>query len=137
MGLDNGSAEWGDYDNDGDLDLLLCGENERYDATTKIYRNDGDDRFSEVGIWLPGVSKGSAAWGDYDNDHDLDVLLCGRDISGNSISAVYRNDGNHFADILAGLADIQDGVAIWYDYNSDNDPDIFISGDNKSKVYPK
>jgi PKD repeat protein len=134
-GFGNGSAEWGDFDNDGDLDLLLSGENERTDATTKIYRNDGNDRFSEDDRGLPGVSGGIATWGDFDNDHDLDILLCGRDISGNSLTAIYRNDGNTFTDIQAGLTGIQNGTVLWGDYNADNREDIFVSGGTLSKVY--
>jgi hypothetical protein len=134
-GLGRGSAEWGDYDNDGDLDLLLCGEDEHRDATTRIYINEGNDRFSPADISLPGISMGSATWGDYDNDHDLDILICGRDISGNSISAVYRNDGKEFTDAGAKLFGVQNGNGIWGDYDSDGDLDIFITGNAYSKVY--
>src|SRR4030042_328670 len=81
------ASDWGDYDNDGDLDVLLCGEDENLDATTKIYINEGQDEFSEADLWLPGVSRGSATWGDYDNDRVLDILICGRDITRNSIFA--------------------------------------------------
>jgi hypothetical protein len=37
---------------------------------------------------------GSVAWGDYENDGDLDLLLTGRDTSNNPVSKVYENDGS-------------------------------------------
>ena len=44
----------------------------------KIYHNNGDNTFTEqTSIALTGVSSGSVAWGDYDNDGDLDILLAG------------------------------------------------------------
>ncbi|MBN2214162.1 MAG: VCBS repeat-containing protein [Bacteroidales bacterium] len=134
-GFGKGSAEWGDFDNDGDLDLLMCGEDERLDALTKIYINKGNNEFTPAELWLPGVSRGSASWGDFDNDHDLDILICGRDISSNSIAAIYINDGDQFTDIKAGIKPVQESTGIWCDYDSDGDPDIFISGSGHSIVY--
>jgi hypothetical protein len=43
-----------------------------------------------------GIS--SVAWGDYDNDGDLDILLTGQDSGGNHVAKVYRNDGGGFVD---------------------------------------
>ena len=41
-GVENGKVSWGDYDRDGDMDLLLMGQGA--DGTiTNIYRNDGND----------------------------------------------------------------------------------------------
>ena len=46
---------------------------------SKIYRNNGDNTFTEqTGIVLQGVGNSSVAWGDYDNDGDLDILLTGK-----------------------------------------------------------
>ena len=35
---------------------------------SRIYRNDGGGVFTDVAAGLPGVTAGSASWGDYDND---------------------------------------------------------------------
>ena len=90
----NAWAAWGDYDNDGDLDLLLTGRQVSYprDRITNVYRNNGDDTFTDIGAGLPGGEYGSAAWGDYDNDGDLDILLTGLGDS-ERIAGVWRNDG--------------------------------------------
>ena len=46
--------------------------------------------FGDIGAGLSGVYDSSVAWGDYDNDGDLDILLTGHDGS-NPIARVYRN----------------------------------------------
>ena len=76
-GVYQSSVAWGDYDNDGDLDILLTGDTGSI-RVSKIYRNDGDNTFTEqTSIALTGVNDSSVAWGDYDNDGDLDILLTG------------------------------------------------------------
>jgi hypothetical protein len=70
----NSSVAWGDYDNDGDLDILLTGNNGSEDVS-QIYKNNGDNTFTEqTQISLTGVSNSSATWEDYDNDSDLDIF---------------------------------------------------------------
>ena len=62
-------------------------------SVSKIYRNNGDNTFTEqTGIALPGISSGSVAWGDYDNDGDLDILLTGMISSNQLISKIYKNN---------------------------------------------
>jgi len=103
-GLYYSSAAWGDYDNDGRPDLLLAGT-DGVNNITRIYRNNGDTTFSDSGISLPGVTQGQAAWGDYNNDGKLDVVVHGTDASSVKITQIYRNNGdNTFTDITAGLA---------------------------------
>ncbi|MFC2080501.1 PKD domain-containing protein, partial [Bacteroidota bacterium] len=86
-GVYNSSVAWGDYDNDGYLDILLTGS-----YMSKIFHNNGDNSFTEkTAIELPGVSSGSVAWGDYDNDGDLDILL-----TGSSMSKIFNNDQQIF-----------------------------------------
>jgi hypothetical protein len=58
----------------------------------KVYRNDGGV-FVDSGPAddaLTGVNYSSVAWGDYDNDGDLDILLTGSTGVG-SVAKVYRN----------------------------------------------
>ena len=64
----NGVPAWGDFDNDGNLDVFLL---------SKLLRNDGSGNFSVVDANLPTVSATSAAWGDVDGDGDLDLFVTG------------------------------------------------------------
>ena len=93
-GVLGGQISWGDYDNDGDLDLAIAGRDTVSTDVSKIYRNDGGGVFTDIEAALTGVS-GSVSWGDYDNDGDLDLALAGsyNDGSAHYVSSIYRNDG--------------------------------------------
>ncbi len=140
IAVSEGSSAWGDYDNDGNLDILLTGKSD-IEPVSKIYRNNGNNTFTEhVGSSLTGVFSGSVAWGDYDNDGDLDILLTGNTISDITISKIYRNDAGVFTDINAGLRGARYSSVAWGDYDNDGDLDILLSGYNNatygfSKIY--
>jgi len=134
LGNQSGSAAWGDYDNDGDLDILLTGDAAFGAFVTKVYRNDSG-KFSDIGANLIGVTLGSVAWGDYDNDSDLDVLLIGFSSSG-PVSKIYRNeDGKFVEDNNVRLTGINHGTAAWGDYDQDGDLDILLAGTDESIIY--
>ena len=130
-GLGGGSAAWGDYDNDGDLDILLTGYNASDQPTSMVYRNDGAG-FTAIAAGLEGVGAGSAAWGDYDNDGDLDILLTGYNAVIEPTSALYRNDAGGFTDVTAGFEGVGDSSAAWGDYDNDGDLDVLLTGYNGS-----
>ncbi len=94
----NGSA-WGDYDNDGDLDLFVANEN---GATNSLYRNElmetGAATFTNMASLMESIvtdafsSKG-CAWGDYDNDGDIDLFVTTEET--NEPNILYKNNGNN------------------------------------------
>jgi len=132
------AAAWFDYDNDGDLDLLVvnylvwdyskeifCGEPGRYRAychpkhyaglPNTLYRNNGDGTFTDVsqqaGL-LQHVGKGMAvALADYDLDGDVDVFVTNDTVP----NFLFRNLGNgRFEEVglMAGVALNDDGRAL-------------------------
>ena len=137
VGVAWSSVAWGDYDNDGDLDIFLSGLDGSSNFVAKIYRNDSGN-FVDTNAPLVGVYESSAAWGDYDNDGDLDILLTGRTNS-DYFSIIYRNDGGKFVHSPILLAGVARSSVAWGDYDNDGDLDILLTGEGTkgftSKVY--
>jgi hypothetical protein len=131
-----GSVEWGDYDNDGDLDILLGGDRGEMGSVCAVYENNSGV-FSDANIELPPFDFGRATWGDYDGDGDLDIAIAGDSFQG--IAAIYRNDGGAFTDIGAGLTPVFWGSASWADLDNDGDLDLTVLGyddiEPVSKIY--
>jgi len=126
---------WGDYDNDGDLDLyvMTC-----YDGGI-LYRNNGDETFTDVtqetGVSNSGGQGWGVAWGDYDNDGDLDLYVVRKAYFGeNSGNLLYCNDGDGtFTDVTAqaGVGDEGEGLACAFgDYDNDGDLDLYVTNVN-------
>jgi hypothetical protein len=68
------AGAWGDYDNDGWPDLYVGNEF----GTNALYRNNGAGTFSDVAERAGATDRGAAmgvAWGDHDNDGDLDLFV--------------------------------------------------------------
>ncbi len=128
-GVEYGSASWGDFDNDGNSDILLTGIEYQGNAITRIYRN-GEGSFADINAQLTGIYAGRGIWGDYDNDGDLDILLTGRDNFGTAVSKIYNNQSGIFIDMQLLLTGLENSTAVWGDYDADGDLDIVMTGSN-------
>jgi hypothetical protein len=129
------SAAWGDYDNDGSLDLYVAGEYHDRNATPanlcRLYHNRGDGTFvnvaAEAGVLNEGWAKG-VAWGDYDDDGDPDLYVSNM----HGPNRLYRNNGNGtFTDVAPalGVTEPFDSFSCWFwDYDNDGRLDLFVTG---------
>ncbi len=136
-------VSWADFDDDGDLDLFLA----NFDKKNFLYRNDGQGMLSPVkkGAIVEqsgGASKGHA-WGDYDNDGDLDLYVANGTYRPDMFNFFYLNRGNgEFDQDLSGHlkkhADTSAGMA-HADFDRDGDLDIFVanwgSADQVNRFY--
>lgn len=89
------AADWGDYDNDGCLDLIVIGASSANQSM--LYRNNGDGTFTSVDIGSPlreGERRIGVAWADYDNDGSLDLLITCGDAEPAGKNLLYHNNGN-------------------------------------------
>ena len=114
-GAYNSAVAWGDYDNDGLLDIFLTGATNSSGSgvVAQLWHNTGNG-FAYVAVpGLAGVSSGSVAWGDYDNDGRLDILMTGASAKG-PIAQLWRNTGNGFTNVpIAGLPGVSNSAAAW------------------------
>ena len=117
-----GRMAFGDYDGDGDDDLLFGG------AT--LYRNDGKGHFEDVsvGAALTGLGGGGGVWGDYDGDGKLDIFVFG------GKERLLRNKGDGtFVEISPGMftesadRDFPTEGALWTDVDNDGRLDIYCA----------
>jgi hypothetical protein len=129
-------SEWGDYDNDGDLDLVTGNlAHPRYidvSDRTMLYENPGgrDEPFTEkrkrAGVKY-AETHSDVAWGDVDSDGDIDLYITS--IYPDCGSFLYRNDGTgRFEDItyLAGARAMNTWGCAMSDYDMDGDLDIAV-----------
>lgn len=83
----------------------------------------------ELSLDLAGVGYSAIAAADYDGDGRLDVVLTGRDANGVAIARLYRNTEQGFTkDTTVTLPGVYNGSLSWGDYNSDQRPDLLLTG---------
>jgi len=118
-------ADWGDYNNDGHLDLAVS----RF-GPNLLYRNNGNGTFTKItsgAIVTDSQSSEICQWGDYDNDGFLDLFVAN---GGGQNNALYHNNGDGtFGKIITGRI-VNDGGnsagCAWGDYDNDGFLDMFV-----------
>ncbi|MGH7495546.1 MAG: FG-GAP-like repeat-containing protein [bacterium] len=116
---------WGDYDNDGDVDLFIANRT----GNNFLFANDGSGTLSAVNegaIVTDGGLSVAASWGDYDNDDDLDLFVT----NFNENNFLYANQNGTWARVTAGAIATDVAAAAgcgWADYNNDGYLDLFVA----------
>ena len=129
-GRSNGTIEFGDYDNDGKLDILQTGWDQALksgagDGHTTIYHNDGNNVFRDINnTSVFNFADGQARFGDLNNDGKLDII-----INGWMQSHIYTGDGlGNFVDAQVTLPGYDWSYVKCIDYDKDGKTDILIGG---------
>jgi hypothetical protein len=126
------AARMGDFDNDGDEDVLVAVDDGSYGGFGAVYlfKNDrgvfatsGESRGPVYQIGTPAVA-------DHDNDGDLDIVITGLDsyIYKAEGSSLLENTGSSFNLSDKDLPETSFGVPVWGDIDGDGDQDLVLSG---------
>jgi enediyne biosynthesis protein E4 len=142
-----------DYDQDGWIDLFEANvDHEMY----SLYHNDKQEAFSDVALptGIGEATRMMSGWGlkffDYDNDGNLDLLLCNghpddkvdKKISGVSYREpmlLFKNDGKNFQNVSAKSGAIFSrplagrGLALG-DFDNDGSIDLLITQNNSAPI---
>lgn len=123
-GYGSGCA-WGDYNNDGWLDLFVANSGKNF-----LYKNNKNGTFTKItsgAIANDEDNSFGCNWGDYDNDGDLDMFVANNYGQKN---ALYRNDGNdNFTRMNSEAVSTDNSSSVgsaWGDYNNDGKLDLFV-----------
>lgn len=114
-------ADFGDYDNDGDIDMAVAG----YWDNTRLYKNENGN-LTNTPVWT-GMSGSDCKWGDVDNDGDLDLAITNFFFQ---YPRIYKNDNGNLIYYWS-ASDYNMSFSIsWADIDNDGDFDLLAGGLN-------
>ncbi|MCP4613094.1 MAG: VCBS repeat-containing protein [Planctomycetes bacterium] len=120
---------WGDYDNDGFLDLYVP----KLSGKNALYKNSGGTSFSlQTGDFQDVKDSEKARFSDYDDDGDVDLYVVNKEQE----NSIFRNEDGVLTKVDIGINDTQFGRnAVWADYDNNNTLDLFLSNIGANSFY--
>jgi enediyne biosynthesis protein E4 len=134
------SCAWGDYDNDGFVDLYVANSGAAGSVLNYFYHNDCGNSFTRIPDGSPATDKATSRtvnWVDYDNDGDLDLFISNETGEQNNL---YRNmlleTGRTGFESVTDDPVVQDEnnsiSSCWGDYDNDGDFDLFVANNGQN-----
>ncbi len=129
-GLNSRDAAFGDFDDDGDIDLMVINEN----GNNILYSNERQGIFKDVTekSGLKNSGSGAVAAGDYNNDGFLDLFIAS---AGEGNPSLYRNTGNgtfepvkNISAVFSAMAKVKINDAVFFDFDNDGYLDLVMGG---------
>ena len=136
-------ASWGDYNNDGFLDVFICNRDENFIEPNYLFKNNGDGTFTDIsaaaGIHNTSKLSFCAAFFDFNNDGWQDIYVSND--KPNNLNVLYKNKGDGtFSDVSQSSGtDIGiDAMTVTIDdFNSDGYLDIYVTNGPAGNVFLK
>ncbi|NUO78632.1 VCBS repeat-containing protein [candidate division KSB1 bacterium] len=121
------AAVFADFDLEGDLDLFLATH-----TANRLFRNNSDGTFveiaEEVGLNRGPVRGRQAAFGDFDDDGDLDLFVINQSGSNQYFDNLRQSFFREIAAQVGLATEGNSGAAAVGDYNNDGYLDLFVAG---------
>lgn len=122
---------WFDYDNDGFLDLYVI--NDRYVHDNTLYRNNGDETFTDVtdiaGLGMDAQNPMTITIDDFNNDGYFDIYIT--NTGGGKTTKLFVNNGDSTfseqANYYGVLLDEYSWGALWIDFDNDTWQDLYVA----------
>ncbi len=126
-GLYNARFTWGDFNNDGLLDLAVIGQNDDFGNITKVYQNTGG-AFIDLNLTNKAFRYGDIKWVDLNNDGWLDLAVIGQSGAGVSFQVLINNKGVFEVNTPTGVNGLKYSNMAFGDYDNNGTLDMFTSG---------
>ena len=132
----NLGATWGDYDKDGDFDLMTTGNLMISQLNSTVLYNNVTGSLTIQQSFAPGIDYGDIKWCDFNNDNILDFVIAGTNDAGQNIIQFYKGIGSGFQLIIMNQVTTSGSPSInLVDYNNNGYQDLSITDNSSTEIY--
>ena len=127
IGIEDGKVSWGDFDQDGDMDLALMGKSSE-GTVTNVYRNNSGV-FDNTNFNFTKFIAGDIEFVDVDQDGYLDLAVSGNTETGRKAELYMNIDGEDWEmNSDYNVEGLSQSDMEWADLDNDGDTDLIMSG---------